>query len=132
MIDRSKTRGIPLDPSAAEGRSSVWNLCRGNHLGQRSCASATTGRTYGRKRSDQSTAQHPCEERAVHIWIKEGKRAIKWSRLSCRAFVANDMCIQMRVLAYNIRNFARTLATSDTIKDLSLTILKEKLIKARR
>ena len=73
MIDRSKTRGIPLDPSAAEGRSSVWNLCRGNHLGQRSCASATTGRTYGRKRSDQSTAQHPCEERAVHIWIKEGK-----------------------------------------------------------
>jgi hypothetical protein len=41
------------------------------------------------------------------------------------------MCIQMHVLAYNIRNFARTLATSDTIKDLSLTILKEKLIKAR-
>ena len=56
MIDRSKTRGIPLNPSAAEGRSSDWNLCRGNHLGQRSCASATTGRTYGRKRSDQSTA----------------------------------------------------------------------------
>src|ERR1700682_2160586 len=70
VIDRSKTRGIPLDPSAAEGRSSDWNLCRGNHLGQRSCASATTGRTYGRKRSDQSTAQHPGEERAVHIWIK--------------------------------------------------------------
>jgi len=54
------------------------------------------------------------------------------SRLSCRSFVANDMCIQMHVLAYNIRNFARTLATSDRIKDLSLTILKEKLIKARR
>src|ERR1700720_4045993 len=32
VIDRSKTRGIPLDPSAAEGRSSDWNLCRGNHL----------------------------------------------------------------------------------------------------
>src|ERR1700730_16585721 len=72
VIDRSKTRGIPLDPSAAEGRSSVWNLWRGNHLGQRSCASATTGRTYGRKRSDQSTAQHPCEERAVHIWMNQG------------------------------------------------------------
>jgi hypothetical protein len=38
------------------GRPSVWNFCRGNHLGQRSCASAQTGRTYGRKRSDQSTA----------------------------------------------------------------------------
>src|SRR5262249_23641472 len=71
VIDRSKTRGIPLDPSAAEGRSSDWNLCRGNHLGQRSCASATTGRTYGRKQSDQSTAQPPGEERAVHIWKKE-------------------------------------------------------------
>src|SRR3954471_9456597 len=38
------------------GRLSAWNSRRGNHLGQRSCASAQTGRTYGRKRSDQSTA----------------------------------------------------------------------------
>src|SRR3954453_18875090 len=38
------------------GRLSVWNSRRGNHRGQRSCASAPTGRTYGRKRSDQSTA----------------------------------------------------------------------------
>jgi hypothetical protein len=57
VIDRSKTRDIPLHPSAVKGRSNDWNLCRGNHLGQRSCASATIGRTYGRKRSDQSTAQ---------------------------------------------------------------------------
>ena len=57
MIDRSKTRDIPLHPSAVKGRSNDWNLCRGNHLGQRSCANATIGRTYGRKRSDQSTAQ---------------------------------------------------------------------------
>jgi hypothetical protein len=34
------------------------------------------------------------------------------------------MCIQMHVLAYNIGNFPRTLATSETIKDLSLTILR--------
>src|SRR5271166_4503572 len=31
-----------------KGRTVAWNLCRGNHLGQRSCASAFTGRTYGR------------------------------------------------------------------------------------
>src|SRR5271165_3501705 len=49
------------------GRGFVWNPCRGNHLGQRSCASAPTGRTYGRKRSDQNTAKTPCEEGAVHI-----------------------------------------------------------------
>ena len=118
VIDRSKTRGIPLDPSSAEGRSSDWNLCRGNHLGQRSCASATTGRTYGRKRSDQSTAQPPCEERAVHIWIKEGKGAIKWTRLSCRSFAANAVRLQLHALAYNLGNFLRTLATPEPIKIL--------------
>src|SRR5208283_3669468 len=47
----------------SRGRSIVWNPCRGNHLGQRSCASAPTGRTYGRKRSDQSTAKHLARRR---------------------------------------------------------------------
>jgi hypothetical protein len=53
VIDRSKTRDTPCFPLAAKGRLGVWNSHRGNHLGQRSCASAKTGRTYGRKRSDQ-------------------------------------------------------------------------------
>jgi hypothetical protein len=58
VIDRSTTRDTPIDPMASfEGRNVVWNPCRGNHLGQRSCASAPTGRTYGRKRSDQNAAQ---------------------------------------------------------------------------
>src|ERR1700676_695477 len=57
------------------GRSVVWNPCRGNHLGQRSCASAPTGRTYGRKRSDQSTAKTTCEEGAVHISTYGRKRS---------------------------------------------------------
>src|SRR6185437_7208912 len=57
VIDRSKTRDTPCFPLATKGRLGVWNSHRGNHLGQRSCASAKTGRTYGRKRSDQSTAQ---------------------------------------------------------------------------
>src|SRR2546422_11191656 len=33
-------------------RHVVWTSCREPHLGQRSCATATTGRTYDRKRSD--------------------------------------------------------------------------------
>src|SRR3954447_26085567 len=53
------------------GRLSVWNSRRGNHLGQHSCASAPTGRTYGRKRSGQNTANTPCEEGAVHIWVMD-------------------------------------------------------------
>src|ERR1035437_9229019 len=45
-----------VDPTGRKGRRRVWNSRRGNHLGQRSYASAPTGRTYGRKRSDQIIA----------------------------------------------------------------------------
>ena len=62
-------------------------------------------------------------------WIKEGKSAIKWTRLSCRSFAANAVRLQLHALAYNIGNFLRTLATPEPIKDCSLTSLKEKLIK---
>ena len=62
-------------------------------------------------------------------WIKEGKGAVKWTRLSCRSFAANAVRLQLHALAYNLGNFLRTLATPEPIKDWSLTTLKEKLIK---
>src|SRR5215510_3365883 len=62
-------------------------------------------------------------------WIKEGKGAIKWTRLSCQTFAANAVRLQLHALAYNLGNFLRTLATPEPIKDWSLTSLKEKLIK---
>jgi Transposase DDE domain group 1 len=62
-------------------------------------------------------------------WIKEGKGAINWTRLSCRTFAANAVRLQLHTLAYNLGNFLRTLATPEQIKDWSLTSLKEKLIK---
>ena len=62
-------------------------------------------------------------------WIKEGKGAIKWTRLSCRTFAANAVRLQLHALAYNLGNFLRTLATPAPIKDWPLTSLKEKLIK---
>ena len=62
-------------------------------------------------------------------WIKEGKGAIKWTRLSCRSFAANAVRLQLHALAYKLGNFLRTLATPEPIKDWSLTSLKEKLIK---
>jgi hypothetical protein len=60
---------------------------------------------------------------------REGKGAIRWTRLSCRSFAANAVRLQLHVLAYNLGNFPRTLATPEPIKDWSLTSLKEKLIK---
>jgi hypothetical protein len=62
-------------------------------------------------------------------WIKEGKNAINWTRLSCRSFAANAVRLQLHALAYNLGNFLRTLATPELIKDWSLSSLKEKLIK---
>src|ERR1700694_169458 len=50
-----------------KGREVVWNARRGNHLGQRS-RTASTGRTYGCKRSDQ-TLKNSCGTGAVHIWV---------------------------------------------------------------
>src|ERR1700676_4503416 len=60
-------------------------------------------------------------------WIKEGKGAIKWTRLSCRSFTANAVRLQLHALAYNLGNFLRTLAAPEPIKDWSLTTLKQKL-----
>ena len=62
-------------------------------------------------------------------WIKEGKGAIKWTRLSCCSIAANAVRLQLHALAYNLGNFLRTLAMPEPIRDWSLTSLKEKLIK---
>jgi hypothetical protein len=62
-------------------------------------------------------------------WIKEGKGAIKWTRLSCHSFNANAVRLQLHALAYNLGNFLRTLATPEPIAEWSLTSLREKLIK---
>src|SRR3954464_13294707 len=62
-------------------------------------------------------------------YIKEGKNAIKWTRLSCHTFAANAVRLQLHVLAYNLGNFMRTLAMPKTVERWSMTSLREKLIK---
>ena len=62
-------------------------------------------------------------------WIREGKNAIRWTRLSCRSFAANAARLQLHALAYNLANFLRTLALPDAVRHWSLTTLREKLVK---
>ena len=62
-------------------------------------------------------------------YIKEGKNAINWSRLSCHGFRNNEVRLQLHALAYNLGNFLRTLALPDGVGHWSLTTLREKLIK---
>src|SRR5512132_144759 len=62
-------------------------------------------------------------------WIKEGKNAIAWTRLSCHGFTANAVRLQLHTLAYNLANFMRTLALPQSVEHWSLTTLRDKLIK---
>ena len=62
-------------------------------------------------------------------WIKEGKNAVKWTRLSCHDFVDNQVRLQLFALAYNLGNFLRRLALPRSVKHWSMTTLREKLIK---
>ncbi len=41
-------------------------------------------------------------------WIKEGKDAINWTRLSCHSFRTNEVRLQLHALAYNLGSFLRT------------------------
>jgi hypothetical protein len=62
-------------------------------------------------------------------WIKEGKNALKWTRLSCRRFKDNQARLQLFSLAYNLGNFLRQLALPRPVRTWTLTTLREKLIK---
>ncbi len=62
-------------------------------------------------------------------WIKEGKNAVKWTKLSCRKFKDNQTRLQLFALAYNLGNFLRRLALPKAVRHWSLTTLREKLIK---
>src|SRR3954464_5629151 len=70
-----------------------------------------------------------CQRGWFEQWIKEGKGAIKWTRLSCRTFAANAVRLQLHALAYNLGNFMRTLAMPKAVERWSLTSLREKLVK---
>jgi len=62
-------------------------------------------------------------------WIKEGKYALKWTRLSCHDFVDNQVRLQLFAMAYNMGNSLRRLALPNQIKDWSLRTMREKLVK---
>ena len=49
-------------------------------------------------------------------WIKEGKYALNWTRLSCHRFVANRVRLSLFVLAYNLGNFLRRLCLPKAVK----------------
>ena len=80
-------------------------------------------------RSDERVVKFYNGRGTAEQWIKEGKTAVKWTRLSCHDFVDNHVRLQLFSLAYNLGNFLRRLALPPSVKHWSMTTLREKLIK---
>src|SRR5207302_3267742 len=62
-------------------------------------------------------------------WIKEGKEATHWTRLSCHRFRANEVRLLLGVIAYNLGNLLRRLVLPVAIQSWSLTSLQQRLFK---
>jgi hypothetical protein len=62
-------------------------------------------------------------------WIKEGKQATHWTRLSCHRFRANEVRLLLGVIAYNLGNLLRRLVLPLAIQSWSLTSLQQRLFK---
>ena len=62
-------------------------------------------------------------------WIKEGKQAVKMTRLSCHRFRSNEVRLWLSVIAYNLGNLWRRLVLPKRIDHWSLTSLQQRLVK---
>jgi hypothetical protein len=62
-------------------------------------------------------------------WIKEGKQAVKMTRLSCHRFRSNEVRLWLSLMAYNLGNLWRRLVLPKRIDNWSLTSLQQRLMK---
>jgi hypothetical protein len=62
-------------------------------------------------------------------WIKEGKQAVKITRLSCHRFRSNEVRLWLSLIAYNLGNLWRRLVLPKRIESWSLTSLQQRLVK---
>lgn len=66
---------------------------------------------------------------AAEQYIKEGKQAINWTRLSCKGMAENEVRPQLHALAYNLGVFLQATNLPEEMADWSLTSLQTRLIK---
>ena len=62
-------------------------------------------------------------------WIKEGKQAVKMTRLSCHRSRSNEVRLMLSLIAYNLGNLWRRLVLPKRIENWSLTSLQQRLAK---
>jgi hypothetical protein len=120
MTNRSsRGSGKPSESKRFVRVQMIWVLIRGLHQGQRPGVPLQQPDTWLHPTAQRHHRYLSCTSGAVHTW----------TRLSCRSFAANAVCLQLHALAYNLGNFMRTLAMPKAAEPWSLTSLREKLIK---
>ena len=62
-------------------------------------------------------------------WIKEGKQAVKMTRLSYHRFRSNEVRLWLTILAYHLGNLWRRLVLPQRIGNWSWTSLQQQLVK---
>jgi hypothetical protein len=62
-------------------------------------------------------------------YIREGKYALSWTRLSCTRFSSNQVRLALFVLAYNLGNFLRRFALPKEVSHWTISSVQLKLIK---
>ena len=62
-------------------------------------------------------------------WIREGKQAVKMTRLSCHRFRSNEVRLWLSVIAYNLGNLWRRLVLPKGVEKWSQTSLQQRLVK---
>jgi Transposase DDE domain group 1 len=72
------------------------------------------------------------ERSSAEPWIKEGKHAVKITRLNCHRFRSNELRVWLRVIAFNLGNLWRRLILPRRIANWSLTSLQQRLVKHAR
>jgi hypothetical protein len=65
-------------------------------------------------------------------WIREGKPAVKMTRLGCHRFRSSEVRLCLRVIAYNLRSLCRRLVLPQRIGSWPLTSLQQRLAKPGR
>ena len=81
------------------------------------------------KRTPENVVQFYNKRATAEQYIKEGKVALTWTRLSCTRFMSNKVRLALFVLAYNLGNFMRRFALPREVAHWSLTSIQLKLIK---
>lgn len=79
--------------------------------------------------SPQSVVHFYNHRSTCEQYIREGKHALTYARLSCTRFISNEVRLALFVLAYNLGNFLRRFALPREVAHWSLTSIQLKLIK---